>query len=162
MQKKISALETENSELKKELHKLNTAANKTKELETIKALEAKIQELQISSERITEQKIQKLELESEIMSVINQARHEEMRASFAEPPSAYEAFNELTKGKDSLDKKEIEKIKQELKAHDRKVKDFAKKIIEGVNRTKTAIFSILDKITGKDIVCHSLIYFLLM
>ena len=151
MQKKITALETENSELKKELHKLNTAANKTKELETIKALEAKIQELQISSERITEQKIQKLEFESEIMSVINQARHEEMRASFAEPPSAYEAFNELTKGKDSLDKKEIEKIKQELKAHDRKVKDFAKKIIDGFKSTKTALFSILVKITGKDI-----------
>ena len=151
MQKKISALETENSELKKELHKLNTAANKTKELETIKALEAKIQELQISSEGITEQKIQKLELDSEITSIKSQARHEETRANFAEPPSAYEAFNELTKGKDSLDKKEIEKIKQELKAHDRKVKDFAKKIIEGVNRTKTALFSILDKITGKDI-----------
>ena len=151
IQKKITALETENVELKKELHKLNTEANKTKELETIKALEAKIQELQISSEGITEQKIQKLELESEITSIKNQARHEEMRASFAEPPSAYEVFSKLTADKDSLDKKEIEKIKQELKAHDRKVKDFAKKIIDGFNSTKTALFSILDKITGKDI-----------
>ena len=49
-----------------------------------------------------------------------------------------------------LHKKEIEKIKQELKAHDRKVKDFAKKIIDGVNRTKTALFAILDKIKGND------------
>ena len=150
MQQRISALETENSELKKELHKLNTAANKTKELETIKALEAKIQELQISSEGITEQKIQKLELESEIMSIKNQARHEEMRASFAEPPSAYEVFSKLTADKDTLDKKEIEKIKKELKAHDRNVKDFAKKIIEGLKSTKTALFSILDKIRVTD------------
>ena len=145
-------METENSELKKELHKLNTAANKTKELETIKALEAKIQELQISNKaKTTEQRIAELEIDSEIMSVKSQARHEETRANFAEPPSAYEAFNELTKGKDSLDKKEIEKIKQELKAHDRKVKDFAKKIIDGFKSTQTALFSILVKITGKDI-----------
>ena len=151
IQKKITALETENVELKKELHKLNTEANKTKDQEKIKALEAKIQELQISNKaKTTEQRIAELEIDSEIMSIKNQARHEEMRASFAEPPSAYEVFSKLTADKDTLDKKEIEKIKKELKAHDRNVKDFAKKIIEGFKSTKTALFSILDKIKGND------------
>lgn len=69
-QKKITALETENIELKKELHRLNTQANKTKDTEKIAELNEKIELINARFKTETVE-VKKGVLKSEIKEVVS-------------------------------------------------------------------------------------------
>lgn len=70
-QKKITALETENIELKKELHRLNTQVNKTKDTKKIVELNEKIAELGGARFKTETVEIKKGVLKSEIKEVVS-------------------------------------------------------------------------------------------
>lgn len=79
-QKRITALETENMELKKELHRLNTEANKTKELEKIAELQAKIAQIEQNAKKegkdtIELENLKKEALQAKIQNHINEAQN---------------------------------------------------------------------------------------
>ena len=78
-QKRITALEVENTDLKKELHRLNTEVNKTKELEKIAELQAKIAQIEQNGKKegkdtIEFENLKKEALQAKIKNHINEAQ----------------------------------------------------------------------------------------
>ena len=91
-QKRITALETENTELKKELHRLNTEANKTKELEKIAELQTKIAQIeQNAKDPIEFENLKKEALQAKIQNHINEAQNYGTRTNTANKRAANSA-----------------------------------------------------------------------